>query len=54
MGTLSGCQVLRLDEPFAQTMKTLDELTIKIDRENIAAFCWERDLQKTSLFGVLQ
>ena len=23
-------------------MKTLEELPIKIDREKVAAFCWER------------
>ena len=32
-------------------MKTLDELTIKIDSANIAAFCRERGIQKRNLFG---
>ena len=34
-----------------QTMKTLEELPIKIDREKIAAFCRERGIRKMSLFG---
>ena len=32
-------------------MKTLEELPIKIDREEIAAFCRERGIRKMSLFG---
>ena len=33
------------------SMKTLEELPIKIDREKIAAFCRERGIHKMSLFG---
>ena len=32
-------------------MKTLEELTIKIDHEKIATFFRERGIQKMSLFG---
>ncbi len=32
-------------------MKKLEELPIKIDREEIAAFCRERGILKMSLFG---
>ncbi len=32
-------------------MKTLEELPIKIDREQIAEFCRERGIRKMSLFG---
>ena len=44
LGTGGGAVIL-------WAMKTLEELPIKIDREEIAAFCRERGIRKMSLFG---